>query len=177
MSDISRTSLFGKLNNLGYKGLEGATVFCKLRGNPYVELAHWVHQVVQNQDSDLHRLVRRFGIDPGRLATDLQAALDRMPRGSDGIRDISAQLQDAVERAWMYASLQFREFQVRTGHVVLAMVKHTHLRNILMGVSKEFEKKWKDRTECDKDFITEQCKNAPKPKKGAATTVQQAPQP
>jgi type VI secretion system protein VasG len=31
---ISRSALFGRLNSIGYKALEGATVFCKLRGNP-----------------------------------------------------------------------------------------------------------------------------------------------
>jgi type VI secretion system protein VasG len=44
MSEISRLALFGKLNPLLFKSLEGATVFCKLRGNPYVELVHWLHQ-------------------------------------------------------------------------------------------------------------------------------------
>ena len=140
MGDISRTALFGKLNNLGYKALEGSTVFAKLRGNPYVELTHWLHQIVQNQDSDLHRIVRRFEINPSKLATDMQVALDRMPRGSDGIRDISAHLQDSVERAWMYASLQFREFQVRTGHVVYACRKTPELEKALLAISREFEK-------------------------------------
>jgi type VI secretion system protein ImpH len=41
-SHISRVALFGKLNRLAYKAIEGATVFCKLRGNPYVELVHWI---------------------------------------------------------------------------------------------------------------------------------------
>ena len=54
MSDISRVALFGKLNSIGYKAVEGATVFCKLRGNPYVELVHWIHQIVQLQASDVH---------------------------------------------------------------------------------------------------------------------------
>ncbi len=49
-------------------------------------------------------------------------------------------------------------------------------QKVMQNFSKEFEKKWKERTECRKEYITEQCKNAPKPKKGAATTVQQAPQ-
>ena len=62
MLEISRTALFGKLNPLAYKAIEGATVFCKLRGNPYVELVHWVQQILQTQDSDLHRIVRRFEI-------------------------------------------------------------------------------------------------------------------
>ncbi len=43
MSDISRVALFGKLNSVGYKSVESATVFCKMRGNPYVELVHWLH--------------------------------------------------------------------------------------------------------------------------------------
>jgi len=40
MSEINRVALFGKLNELAYKGIESATVFCKMRGNPYVELLH-----------------------------------------------------------------------------------------------------------------------------------------
>ena len=35
-------------------------MFCKLRGNPYVELVHWLHQILQLQDSDLHRIVSAF---------------------------------------------------------------------------------------------------------------------
>src|SRR3954471_6112801 len=35
---------------------------------------------------------------------------------------------------------------------------------------KKFEKKWKDRTNCRKGYVVTMCKNAPKPKKGQATT-------
>ena len=67
------------------KAIEGATVFCKLRGNPYVELEHWLQQILSNQDSDLHRIVKQFDIDNGRLAKDLTEALDRLPRGATSI--------------------------------------------------------------------------------------------
>ena len=82
MSEISRSALFGKLNSLAYKAIEGATVFCKLRGNPYVELVHWIQQILQTPDSDLHRIVRHFELDPSRLAKDVTEALDRLPRGA-----------------------------------------------------------------------------------------------
>ena len=52
MTEISRTALFGKLNSLGYKAIESATVFCKMRGNPYVELGS-----VEIQDSQPSRFV------------------------------------------------------------------------------------------------------------------------
>ncbi|MFN9236853.1 MAG: Clp protease N-terminal domain-containing protein, partial [Planctomyces sp.] len=82
MSEISRVALFGKLNSVGYKAIEGATVFCKLRGNPYVELVHWLHQLVQQPDSDLHRIIKHFALDPARLAKELTETLDRLPRGA-----------------------------------------------------------------------------------------------
>ena len=40
MAEISRNALFGKLNPVTYHAIESANVFCKLRGNPYVELVH-----------------------------------------------------------------------------------------------------------------------------------------
>ena len=98
MGEISRAALFGKLNSVAYKAIEAATVFCKLRGNPYVELAHWFHQLLQLQDSDLHRIIRQFNVEPARLARDLTEALDRLPRGSTSITDLSSHVEEAVER-------------------------------------------------------------------------------
>jgi len=140
MGDISRTALFGKLNSVAYKAIEGATVFCKLRGNPYVEVVHWVHQILQLQGSDVHSIVRAFNLDPGRLARDITESLDRLPRGATSISDLSPHIEDSVERAWVWATLKFGDVQVRTGYVVLAMLKTATLRNVLLSMSREFEK-------------------------------------
>ena len=140
MGEISRTALFGKLNSVGYKAIEAATVFCKLRGNPYVELAHWFHQLLQLQDSDLHRIVRQFSLEPARLARDLTDALDRLPRGSTSITDLSSHVEEAVERGWVYGSLMFGEHQVRTGYLVIGILKTPSLRQVLLGLSGEFAK-------------------------------------
>ena len=123
MSDISRVALFGKLNNVGYKAIEGATVFCKLRGNPYVEVVHWLHQMLQLQNSDLHCIVKAFALDPGKLARDITETLDRLPRGATSISDLSPHIEDSVERAWVWATLKYGDTQVRTGYLVIAMLK------------------------------------------------------
>jgi type VI secretion system protein VasG len=140
MGDISRVALFGKLNSLAYKAIEGATVFCKLRGNPYVELVHWVHQILQQQSSDLHLIVRASGVDAGRLARDLTEALDRLPRGATSISDLSAHIEDATERAWVWSTLKFGDSRIRTGYVLVAMLKTPGLKNALLSMSREFDK-------------------------------------
>ncbi|GJQ30612.1 MAG: protein ClpV1 [Phycisphaerae bacterium] len=139
MSDIPRSKLFGKLNSIGYKALDNAVVFCKLRGNPYVELVHWLHQLMQTQDTDLHRIIKAFNLDVNQLIADTQATLDRLPRGANAC-DLSAGMCDAMERAWAYASLKFGEVSIRSGHVVFALVNDTNLKPLLGKISQQFAK-------------------------------------
>ena len=139
MAEISRIALFGKLNSLCYKAIESATVFCKLRGNPYVELEHWLQQLLQVQDSDMLRIARHFELEMSRLAADMTAALDRLPRGSTSISDLSPHIENAVERGWVYGTLMYGESQVRSGHLVVGMLKTPSLRNALMNISRQFE--------------------------------------
>ncbi|MBC2836440.1 type VI secretion system ATPase TssH [Paragemmobacter straminiformis] len=140
MTEISRVALFGKLNRLGYQAIESAAVFCKLRGNPYVEVVHWFHQILQGQDSDLHRLIQFYGLDPAKLAQQITRALDALPRGASSISDISAHVDTVLERAWVYASLKYGSAQVRSGHLVLAMLKTQSLQPVLFGIADEFRR-------------------------------------
>ncbi|MBT3041869.1 MAG: type VI secretion system ATPase TssH [Candidatus Thiodiazotropha sp. (ex Codakia orbicularis)] len=140
MSEINRAALFGKLNSLGYKAIESATVFCKMRGNPYVELVHWFHQILQLQDSDLHRIIKQFNLDPSHLAKDITETLDALPRGSTSISDLSSHVEEATERGWVYGTLMFGDSQVRTGYLIIGILKTNTLRNALMRISDQFKK-------------------------------------
>jgi type VI secretion system protein VasG len=140
MAEIKRSILFGKLNPTAYKAVESATIFCKLRSNPYVELVHWFHQVFQLTDSDQHRILKFFELNPARLAADLTTALDKLPRGATSISDFSPTLEEAVERGWVFGSLLFGDNRIRTGHIVVGLLKTSHLRNLFSNLSKEFAK-------------------------------------
>jgi type VI secretion system protein VasG len=139
MSNFSNEAVFGKLNKLAYRGIESATVFCKLRGNPEVELVHWIHQLLQLQDSDLHRILRHFECDPARVAEGVTQALDNLSRGATSV-DLSDTVCMAAERGWVYASLKFGEAQVRTGYLIVGILNTRELKNALLRISKEFEK-------------------------------------
>jgi type VI secretion system protein VasG len=140
MADIKRSTLFGKLNPIGYKSIEAATIFCKLRGNPYVETGHWFHQLLQQQDSDVLRIIKHFGLDPSRLAADLIASLDRLPRGATAISDFSPHIETALQQAYLFSTLLFGEYQVRTGHLVVAYLKTDSIKNVFLGLSRELSK-------------------------------------
>jgi len=140
MAEISRAALFGKLNSLAYKAIDSATTFCKLRGNPYVEPVHWLQQILQQPDSDLHRIVRHFELDQARLARDFTAALERLPAGATSISDLSVHLEEMMQEAWLYASLMYTSPQVRSGHLLIAMLRTSGLRSLLYDISGEFKK-------------------------------------
>jgi type VI secretion system protein VasG len=140
MSEISRSVLFGKLDSLLFTSLESATAFCKLRGNPYVELAHWLHQLMQSPDGDLQQVIRHFALDEALLARDIVEALDRLPRGASAISDLSEHIDSAVERAWVYGSLKFGAARIRGGHLLLAILKTYSLRHLLKAISAQFDR-------------------------------------
>ncbi len=140
MSDIPRQALFGKLNPLAYKSIESATVFCKMRGNPYVELVHWFTQLLETPDSDLQAILRHYSLDASALARDVTTALDRLPRGSTAIQDFSESITLAIQQAWVYATLRYGQAQVRSGTLLLACLATPTLRNALIAISRQFDR-------------------------------------
>ena len=140
MTEISRSALFGKLNSLLYQSIESATVFCKMRGNPYVELVHWLQQILQLQDSDLRRILDHYKLENAHLAADFTKFLDSLPRGASSISDLSAHLEESVERAWVYGSLMYQSSQVRSAYLLIGILKTRGLRNELLNISREFER-------------------------------------
>jgi type VI secretion system protein VasG len=64
-----------------------------------VELEHWLAQILQNPDSDWHRIIKHYQLDMSVLAKDITAALDRLPRGATSISDIAENIIDTRSSA------------------------------------------------------------------------------
>ena len=139
MAEISRSALFGRLAPSALKSIETAFGFTKLRGNPYVELVHWLHTLNADANGDFAAIKRHFNLDDGALGRDTVTALDSLPRGASSV-DLSVQVEEAVEKGWLYASLQFGANKVRSGHLLYALLKTPNLKNVLFSISKEYRK-------------------------------------
>src|SRR5690606_35123034 len=139
MAEISPAALFGKLAEIPYKTLESATEYAQRRRNPNVQLAHWLHQLLQQVNSDLHCAIQHFDINSAELDRDLSRALDKLPRGASSL-DFSDNVWNAVQQGWLYATLMFEARQVRTGHLLIGILKNRPLRLELQDISGELRK-------------------------------------
>lgn len=151
---ITRKNLFGKLNTILFKGVESATTLCKLRGNPYVELVHWLNQIYQQQDSDIRHIIRHFELDAEMLERDFSQALTRLPAGASAISDFSYHIELAIERSWVFASLECHNNCIRSGHLLIALLTTMELRRALFAISPAFEKIPLEHLSKDLGYIT-----------------------
>ena len=136
---ISRSGMVSRLGPKAMTALQTAHGFAKLRENPYVEIAHWLHALNADKTSEIAAIKARFGIDDGAVAADIVAALDKLPRGASSL-DFSQQLMEAVQQGWMYASLQFNAGRVSPGHALYALLASENLRTVILNISKEWRK-------------------------------------
>lgn len=138
MPEISRVRLFAKLGPTAYRALDAAATFCKLRGNPHVELVHWLHQLLQKDGTDIPLICQTGGVDFGKLQKDFHLALDRLPRGSTSLSDLSPHIDAAVEQSWVFCSVMLGVGAIRSGHLLMGILRSSASRNALLGISAEF---------------------------------------
>ncbi len=139
-ADISVESVAGKLNRVGYEAFILALRQAKTTGNRNIELGHWLFQLLQKDRTDIALTADRFKLDRGKLLADATAVVNSFRKNETEMPGISNQVADALDRGWHYATLLFGETQIRTGHLLVAMLKSIELRRALIGVSQEFAK-------------------------------------
>ncbi|NRB42260.1 MAG: type VI secretion system ATPase TssH, partial [Pseudomonadales bacterium] len=66
--------------------------------------------------------------------------MDTLPVGSRGAMNFSTDFEEAIEKAWILASLAYNQAHVRTGYLILGILQDRNLRNVLYAISDEFKK-------------------------------------
>ena len=139
-ADISIEAVAGKLNRVGYESFLQGLRQAKSAGNRNLELAHWLLHILQKDRTDLALTADHFKLDRAKLLADATAMVGEFRKNETEMPGISNQVADALDRGWHYATLLFGETQIRTGHLLVGMLKSLELRRALIGVSQEFAK-------------------------------------
>ena len=131
--NVNLRALIGRLNPQTRGAVEGAAGLCLARTHYDVEIEHYLLKVLDIQDSDAAHVLRHYGIDRSRLATQLTAALDGFKSGNARTPALSPSLVKMLTEAWTYASLEYGAGQIRTGHTLLALAAVDELRRLIVA--------------------------------------------
>jgi type VI secretion system protein VasG len=139
MADVSLETVTGKLNQVGYDTFMQALRHAKGAGNRNLELEHWLLKMLQMPGNDVALTVDHFKLDLAKLLTDLNVVVSGFAGNKTEMPGISENIIDALDRGWHYATLLFGETQIRTGHILSAVLKEPKLSRTLHGISKQFK--------------------------------------
>jgi type VI secretion system protein VasG len=130
---LSLKSLIGKLNEYSRRALENAAGLCSSKTNYNVEMEHWLLKLLETPNTDLARLLRQYEIDQSRLERDLTKAIEQFKTGNSRVPSLSPKISDLVREAWVFASVEYSSPQIRTGHLLLAMLATPDLATLILG--------------------------------------------
>ena len=137
---LNMRSLISKLNDTTRSALEGAAGLCLSRTHYNVEIEHYLSKLLDAADSDFPRILKAFGVDPSRFATELSRSLDRLKTGNSRTPGFTPSLFRMISEAWLVGSVDFNAGQVRSGFTILAMASDEELSRIMREVSREWQK-------------------------------------
>jgi len=140
MAGLDLKGLIGKLNPVCQRALEGAAGLCLSRTNYNVEVEHWLVKLLEQPGNDICLLLKHFEVDQARVLADLTRAIDRLKTGNARPPMLSPDVCDLVKEAWLVASVDFNEAQVRGGWLLLALLSNESLGRRAVAASDEFRR-------------------------------------
>jgi len=133
-------SLFAKLNETCRTAMEGAAGLCLSKGHYEVDIEHMLLQLLESDDNDLLPILRHYGVLRERLKAQLSAALSGFKSGNTRSPLLSLHITTVIECAWLLASIEYGQTQIRSAHLLLALLDRQELSRIMMSSAPELEK-------------------------------------
>jgi type VI secretion system protein VasG len=133
-------TLIGKLNATCRGTLESAAGLCMSRTHYEVDLEHFLIKLLDLKDTDFHKILRHFEINADRLTADLTRAIEGFKTGNARTPAFSPQIPKMIQDSWMLASIDYADEVVRSGHIVLALLKGEQTARMLITDSDSLRK-------------------------------------
>ncbi|HSM76258.1 MAG TPA: AAA family ATPase, partial [Bryobacteraceae bacterium] len=137
---VNLRSLISRFNHETRSALEASAGLCLSRTHYDVEIEHYLTKLLDATDGDFAVILKQFGLDRGRLASDLARSLDKLKTGNSRNPSLSPSLTKMFTEAWTIGSLDFGAVQIRTGHTILALCTNEELSRLVRDISREFTK-------------------------------------
>lgn len=119
--------LLRRLNPYCAKALEAAASLCQTRAHASILPEHWLLKLLELGEGDVTVIARRYEWDMESIWQDLLSHLDRLPRSVRSRPALSDNLETLLKQAWLAASLDSDYNQIRSQHLLQAMVESPKL--------------------------------------------------
>lgn len=133
MTEITIEKYAGKMNRAGYDAFLQSMRFARSSGNRHVELVHWLFHAISNKNCDISTTLNELKIDRSAMLKALDKSMGALAQNVTENPQISQSLADALNSAWVYATLFFGEAQIRSGHVLVAILNDPTLRREVLS--------------------------------------------
>ncbi|MBS1157489.1 MAG: ClpB protein [Proteobacteria bacterium] len=134
MAQMLKT-LIAQLTPLSKRSLEAAANLALTRTHHEVDVEHVLLCLLGQADSDLVSALRAFGVDEAALCDALDDALAGFKAGNTRTPVLASQLPRWLEQAWLLASAEFKQNQISSAVLLLALLSDETLRQSLGDVS------------------------------------------
>ena len=140
MAQVNLKSLVSKLDDVCRTTLEGAAGLSLSRTNYNVEVEHWLLKLIDRSTADIAIILNHFEVDTGRLTQDINRQIDRFKTGNGRAPALAPGIVTLIREAWLAASLEDGSAQIRSGHVLLALLTADALAPATRDMSSQFAK-------------------------------------
>ncbi|MGI9190383.1 MAG: ATP-dependent chaperone ClpB [Longimicrobiaceae bacterium] len=114
---------FDRLTVKSAEAIQEAAQAASRAGNPAIEDLHLLAALLAQEEGIVVPILQKVGVDVGRLATELETALGRLPKQSGGAQPtISRELNSILDRAEKEAR-DLQDEYVSTEHLLLALAE------------------------------------------------------
>jgi type VI secretion system protein VasG len=138
--NVTLKALVAKLNDTCRAALEAAAGLCLTRTHYDVDVEHFLMKLCEAPNGDTTRIIKHYGVDPGKLAAGLTRALDRLKTGNARTPTLAPRIARWLSEAWTLASVELGASSLRSGHLLLALLADPDLARLAAESSPELAK-------------------------------------
>jgi type VI secretion system protein VasG len=138
--NLNLKTLIGKLNDTSRLAATRAASICVALGQYEVEVEHLILALLEQQHCDLVLIAGHCGVNVAALEADLHREISQFKIGSTRTPVFSHHLPLWLENAWLIASLATPPAQIRSAHLLVALLTEPELAQLAQRASPQFSK-------------------------------------
>ena len=122
MLNVDLKNLLRRLNPTCTRALEGAAGLCVSRGHYEITVEHLLGRLLEENGNDLQAILRHFDIEPALVRRALEQTVEGLTTGNAGKPVFSPLLLQWCQDAWLIASIDLGQNQIRSGALLAALL-------------------------------------------------------